>query len=95
MSLKMAVNVTVYVYCSFLLGQRSKIFGREDHRVNPWRGCAPPTIHVKARKTCAVVALNHAVRIQHWHDIDNVVFSDFSCLFAGREQEGDHSFQRE
>lgn len=57
-------------------------------RVKEFRRGLPPAVEITPSQRAAIVAINNTVRIEHWDDLENKVFSEqlsFNVGWMGEE----------
>ena len=91
--LEMTVDVAKHLYCAFFLDHLDELAHDVHLRVQPWRWLDPSAVHVEASQIGALVALNHAVRIEHRHHVKDELTAQLLGLDAVRQQEVDHAFE--
>ena len=88
---RMAVQVAEQLDFAFFLKHLHHPLRKVDRRVEVLARLHPPSVQVEAEQRAAVVAVDHAVGVQHRDDLEDVVLSELDCCFVVAEQKLDEA----
>ena len=88
---RMAVQVAEQLDFTFFLKHLHHPLREVDRRVEVLARLHPPSVQVEAEQRAAVVAVDHAVGVQHRDDLEDVVLSELDGCFVVAEQKLDEA----
>ena len=79
--LEVAVDVAEDIYLTLFFHHFGQELAGVHDGVQPGRGIGPPPVHIKACEICPMVALDDSIWVEHRHDIEDVLLSQFFRFF--------------
>ena len=75
-----AVEVAEYLQVTLSFKRMAQLLGRIDRRMQHFTGPLPTAVQITSGQTAAVVAVDDAIRVEHWHDFEDEVLTQVFCL---------------
>ena len=73
--LEMAMDVAKHIDLPLFLDHLYELPDSEECRVQVGRWIPPLTVHVVSSQVCSMVPVDNSIRIQHGHNVKDILFS--------------------